>query len=150
QTFALLDDIGEAALRRLLAESDWFSLPGGKELVREGDNDRAVFLVITGALGVFGETETNSRKLIAHVPAGEIVGEMSLLTGEPHSAALVALRDTELLRVSPEAFAALLGRHPRVMLNLLKIVVRRLRQTTRNIDQKTQPKTFAVIPLQEG
>ena len=36
------------------------------------------------------------------------------------------------------------------MFNLLKIVVRRLRQTTRGNQHKTQPKTFAVIPLQRG
>lgn len=150
RSFPMLDDIGDAALRRLLAEADWFSLPGGKELLRYGDDDRAVFLVVTGCLGVFVENDRGPRRLVAHIPAGETVGEMSLLTGEPHSAALLALRDTELLRLGPQAFETLLIRHPRVMFNLLKIVVRRLRQTTRESDQKAQPKTFAVIPLQEG
>jgi NTE family protein len=73
---------------------------------------------------------------------------MSLLTGESHSATLVALRDTELLRLGPKAFEMLLTRYPRVMLNLLKIVVRRLRETTRGAQQRTRPKTFAVVPLQ--
>src|SRR5258708_19379071 len=75
---------------------------------------------------------------------------MSLLTGEPHSATWVALRDTELLRVGPAAFDMLLTRYPRIMLNLLKIVVRRLRETTRGAHQRTRPKTFAMIPLQRG
>jgi NTE family protein len=150
RSFSILDEVGDAALRRLLAEADWFSLPGGKELLRYGENDRAVFLVVTGCLGVFVEDERGARRLVAHVPAGETVGEMSLLTGEPHSAALVALRDTELLRLGPEAFEHLLTRHPRVMFNLLKITVHRLRQTTHGTDQKTKPKTFAVVPLQEG
>ena len=40
--------------------------------------------------------------MVAHVPAGETVGEMSLIAGSSHHAAqLVALRDTELLRISP-------------------------------------------------
>ena len=34
---------------------------------------------------------------------------MSLITGDAHSAQIVALRDTELLRVGPEAFDALPG-----------------------------------------
>lgn len=150
RSFGLLKDVGEAALRRLLAEADWFCLPGGTQLAREGENDRAVFLVVTGTLGVFVEEDTGPRRLVATVSAGETVGEMSLLTGESHSATLVSMRDTELLRVGPESFDVLLTRHPRVMLNLLKIVMRRLRETTKRSPQVMRPKTFALIPLQDG
>jgi len=150
KNFGLLDEIGDAALRRLLAESDWFGLPGGTQLARDGEHDRAVFLVVTGSLGVFVSNENSPKRLVATIPAGETVGEMSLLTGESHSATLVALRDTELLRLGPKAFDMLLTRYPRIMLNLLKIVVRRLRETTRGGHQRNQPKTFAMIPLQRG
>jgi NTE family protein len=37
-----------------------------------------------------------------------------------------------------------------MMLNLFKIVVRRLRETTRHPSQQVRPKTFAVVPMQEG
>jgi NTE family protein len=150
RSFAILEDVGESALRRLLAEADWFGLPGGSQLPREGENARAVFLVVTGSLGVFVAEDEGSRRLVATVPAGETVGEMSLLTGEPHSAILVALRDTELLRIGPKVFDLLLTRYPRVMLNLLKLVVRRLRQTTRGGTLQSRPKTFAAVPLQRG
>ncbi len=149
-TFALLADVGDAALRRLLGEATWFGLPGGTLLPRDGENDRALFLVVTGCLGVFVDDETGGKRLVAHVPAGETVGEMSLVSGEPHSAQLVALRDTELLRVSREAFETLISRHPRVMLNLMRILVRRLGETTREPVDHLRPKTFALIPLQDG
>jgi len=149
-SFAILEDVGDAALKRLLGEADWFGLPGGTQLSRDGENDRAVFLVVTGSLGVFVAEDEGPRRLVATIPAGETVGEMSLLTGEPHSASIVALRDTELLRIGPKAFDMLLTRYPRVMLNLLKLVVRRLRQTTRGGTQQSRPKTFAVVPLQRG
>ena len=150
KSFSILAEVGDQALRRLLAEADWFGLPGGTQLPRDGENDRAVFLVVTGSLGVFVDEESVPKRLVATIPAGETVGEMSLLTGETHSAILVALRDTELLRVGPKAFEMLLTRYPRVMLNLLKVVVRRLRETTRGGHQRTRPKTFAVVPLQRG
>lgn len=150
RNFALLEDAGEGALRRLLAEADWFCLPGGAQLSRDGDNANAVFLVVAGSLGVFVEDENSVLRLVAQVGAGETVGEMSALTGEGHSAMLVAMRDSEMLRIGPRAFEAMLTRHPRVMLNLLKLVVRRLRQTTRASPQQMRPKTFAVVPLQPG
>jgi NTE family protein len=150
-TFNVLHEVGDAAIRRLLAEADWFGLPGGTELPRDGENDRAVFLVVAGSLAVFVDDEgEQKRRLVATIPAGEMVGEMSVITGEEHSATLVAVRDSELLRLGPQAFDALLSRHPRVMFNLLKIVVRRLRETTRSGRQQSRPKTFAVIPLQRG
>ena len=151
RSFAVLDDVSDAALKQLLSAADWFSLPGGTQLPREGDNDRALFLVVTGSLGVFVPDEHGPLRQVAHVPAGETVGEMSLLTGEhSHSATLVALRDTELLRLGPKAFDHMMTRFPRVMFNMLKIVVRRLRETTRHPSQQSRPKTFAVVPMQDG
>src|SRR6185312_14658514 len=129
--FPLLADIGDAALKKLLAQASWFGLPGGMMLDRGGENDQALFLVVAGCLGVFVDDEHGAKRLVAHVPAGETVGEMSLISGQPHTAQLVALRDTELLRVSRAAFESLIARHPRVMLNLMRILIRRLSDTTR-------------------
>src|ERR1043166_9194019 len=140
----------ESLRKRLLAEANWFGLPGGTLLQRDGENSRALFLVVTGCLGVFVEDEHGGKRLVAHVPAGETVGEMSLISDEPHSAQLVALRDTELLRVSPQAFDSLIARHPRVMFNLMRVLIRRLNETTHQPVDRSRPKTFAIVPLQEG
>jgi NTE family protein len=148
--FPLLADVGDAALKRLLSEANWFGIPGGTLLKRDGENDHALFLVVTGCLGVFVDEAHGPKRLVANVPAGETVGEMSLISGEPHSAQLVALRDTELLRVSPEAFEPLITRHPRIMFNLMRLVIRRLNDTTRQAPDHARPKTFAIVPLQDG
>jgi NTE family protein len=62
----------------------------------------------------------------------------------------VALRDTELLRVSSQGFESLIARHPRVMLNLMRILVKRLQATTHHVSEGSRPKTFAIVPLQDG
>ncbi|HEY0265758.1 MAG TPA: cyclic nucleotide-binding domain-containing protein [Rhizomicrobium sp.] len=130
--FALLDNVSDAALRNLLSEANWFALPGGQILERGGENNAALFLVVTGSLGVFVEDQQGRRQMVAHVPAGETVGEMSLIAGSSnHSAQLVALRDTELLRITPDGYEALIARHPRVMLNLMQILVKRLKDANR-------------------
>jgi NTE family protein len=150
RTFPILADVSDATLKHLLAEANWFGLPGGTLLERDGENDQALFLVVTGSLGVFVDDDRGRRRLVAHVPAGETVGEMLLISGEHHSAQLLALRDTELLRIGPKGFEALIARHPRVMLNLMRILVKRLQETTRGPQEGSRPKTFAVVPLQEG
>src|SRR5665213_2433727 len=151
ETFPLLDNIGDAALRHLLSEANWFGLPGGTLLERDGENDAALFLVVTGCLGIFVPDSQGQRRMVALAPAGETVGEMSLIMrSKEHSAQLVALRDTELLRIGPDAFEELVARHPRVMMNLMQQMSKRLRDTTRGGGNSPRPKTFAIVPLQPG
>src|ERR1700759_5877419 len=79
QGFSLLENVGDAALRNLLAEANWFGLPGGMLLERDGENDAALFLVVTGCLGVFVSDAQGQRRMVSLAPAGETVGEMSLI-----------------------------------------------------------------------
>src|SRR3569833_2918563 len=81
KSFPLLDNVGDVALKNLLSEANWFALPGGALLERGGENNAALFLVVTGSLGVFVNDEQGERQMVAHVPAGETVGEMSLIAG---------------------------------------------------------------------
>ena len=71
--FKLLENVGDGALKQLLAEANWFGLPGGTLLDREGENDSALFLVVTGSLGVFVPDPQGQRRMVALVPAGETV-----------------------------------------------------------------------------
>ena len=148
RSFPLLRDLSDASLRRLLAQAVWFGLPGGTLLPRDGENDRALFLVVTGSLGAFVQDPKGKRRLVAHVMAGETVGEMSLISNEPHTAEFVALRDTELLRIGREGFDALMARHPYVVLNLMRILVRHVQETLRR-PTESRPRTIAIVPLQE-
>src|ERR1700733_2707191 len=149
--FPLLENVGDAALRNLLSEANWFGLPGGTLLQRDGENDAALFLVVTGCLGIFVPDNRGQRRMVALAPAGETVGEMSLIMrSKEHSAQLVALRDTELLRIGPEAFDQLVARHPRVLMNLMQQMSKRLRNMTRGAGDGPRPRTFAVVPLQPG
>src|ERR1700722_5807979 len=151
QTFPLLENIGDAALRNVLSEANWFGLPGGTLLERDGENDAALFLVVTGCLGVFIPDSQGQRRMVALAPAGETVGEMSLIPrSREHSAQLVALRDIELLRIGPRAFDDLVARHPRVMMNLMQQTSKRLQNATRGGGGSPRPRTFAVVPLQPG
>ncbi|HEY3638266.1 MAG TPA: patatin-like phospholipase family protein, partial [Rhizomicrobium sp.] len=149
RSFPLLKDLGEPTLKRLLAQATWFGLPGGTLLPRDGENDRALFLIVTGSMGVFAEREKGERRLVAHISAGETIGEMSLIGNEPHTAEFVAMRDTELLRIGREGFQTLMARHPLVVLNLMRILVRRLQNSVRR-PPDSRPRTIAIVPLQEG
>jgi len=102
--FPLLKDVGDATLRRLLSEATWFGLPGGTLLARDGEMSQALFLVVTGSLGVFVEDEKAHRRLVSLVPAGETVGEMSLISGEPTRRSSSPCVTASFLRISRDGF----------------------------------------------
>src|SRR5205085_658689 len=64
--------------------------------------------------------------VIARLRRGDVVGEQSLITGEPRSATVVAGVPTDVLELRRGAFAAVLARHPAVLTNLSRILSRRL------------------------
>jgi NTE family protein len=148
--FPLFASLEPTALDALLKVAAWFSLPGGAKLAREGDDDQAMFIVLAGCLGVYVADAAGRQSLVAQTPAGETVGEMAVLSGEPHSAALVALRDTELLRIAKADVERLLAAHPSLALSLMRLLIERLRRTTLKSVPIIRPRTFALVPLQEG
>lgn len=150
RSFPLFAECDDACVMRLIAEATWFALPGGTDLDRDGENDEAVFLVVSGRLAVHVADDKGVERLVAQVPAGETAGEMSLIAGDSHSARLIAMRDSELLRLSKAAFTRLTAREPRIMTTLTRLIIRRLRATTARAAALMRPKTFAMIPLEPG
>jgi NTE family protein len=145
--FPLLTGLSDGAIHRLIEDACWFGLPGGAQLDRGSENETGLFLVVTGSLGVMVDDASGRQRLIAQVPPGEIVGEVSFFTDE-HSAEIVALRDSEVLRIDTGTFEALIARHPRVTIDMMRMMARRLVETTRS--PRDRPRTFAIVPLQDG
>ena len=138
--FAHLDDAERFALARHL---HWLCLPGGRHLVRAGEPADALYLLRSGSLGVFDGPTT----LVHQVAADECVGEMSLLSGEPHHFEVRALRDSELFRLDRAAFEALIEQHPKAMLDVARVAIDRLLRRERHTEKPDTPRTFAILPV---
>ena len=123
-------------------------LPGGQILFRENEIADALYMVISGCLGVVVRGDNGRDVLVARIPAGETVGEMGFLDGGLRSATVEALRDTELLKFDKASYENLLLRDPRSIHALMSLLVRRLRKTTHPNNCTTLPsRTVAVVPL---
>ena len=122
-------------------------VPGGQILFRENDVSDALYIVITGCLGVIARGIDGQETLIARIKAGETVGEMGFLEGGVRSATVEALRDTELLKLDSASFERLLKQNPRAMLALVSLLAKRLRATTRHVESKFAIRTVAVVPV---
>ena len=132
-------------------EIEWFALPGGTTLFEAGDPPDALYCVVSGSLGAYAQSPEGHRRLVGRVMAGETVGEMALISGTPRTATLIALRDTELGRLSSAVFE-------RLMLvasagpagPVTQLMVQRLVSSQRQPrGRRAIPKTFAIVPHDE-
>ncbi len=146
--FADLDEGGRAAVED---EAEWVALPGGATLFRQGDPGDALYVILTGRVRVLVDSDDGTPRAVAEIGRGESVGEMALLTGEPRSATIVAIRDTQLLKLSRRAFERIVERSPRVMLVVTRRLVHRLQQMNRDGGRaKRIISTIAVMPAGAG
>ncbi|MGI9481739.1 MAG: patatin-like phospholipase family protein [Hyphomicrobiales bacterium] len=125
-------------------------LPAGKTLFDMGDQGTALYLVVAGSLGVYLPGADGCNRLIALIWPGETVGEMSLISGLPRSATVIAIRDTEMLRLTKGKFDRLVAAEPKLAQGLNKLLVHRLRQVSSGVTTHLEPKTVAFLPATRG
>jgi NTE family protein len=143
----LFKDLDYAFLREIAQDSQWLSLPGGATLFSAGDPADALYVVLSGCLGVFSPAERRNRGLVGRVVAGDTVGEMGLISGRPRNAHVVALRDTELARLPADSFNRLFRQHPEAILRIARLTVDRLESSqSRTRAHSYAARTFTLLP----
>jgi predicted acylesterase/phospholipase RssA/CRP-like cAMP-binding protein len=97
----LFASLSADAMTALQAQLTPVTLMSGEVLFKEGEPSDSLYIVISGRLRVFSNsTDDQSERLLAYLGHGEIVGEMGLVCDEPRSATIVAIRDTNLAKLS--------------------------------------------------
>ena len=121
-------------------------ISGGSRLFAQGDAGDAAYLVLSGRLRV--ERPQGGRiQVLREVGRGELVGELSLLTGAPRSATVRATRDTEVGRMPRDRFDALIVAHPALAIRLTQMLASLLASPGALPESGSAIKTVAVRGL---
>lgn len=99
----------------------------GEWLLREGEEGKFVYLVRNGRLKAF-RTIDNKEVILGYVEAGEFVGEMAYINGEPRSADVQCLTDVELIEIPSGQLDSILFSKPAWSKALVKTLSRRLKE----------------------
>jgi CRP-like cAMP-binding protein len=110
-TVPLLDGIPEAELAELARVMRRRDLPVGEVLWREGDEARAMVLVVDGRVSVSLSLPGNRTLELPSLGRGELLGEIPLVDGGHHFATARVIEPASLLSLSRADFAALVSRH---------------------------------------
>jgi predicted acylesterase/phospholipase RssA/CRP-like cAMP-binding protein len=145
----LFDSADPAALAELRADAEWVALRGGDILFRRGDPGNAAYTVLCGRLRVIDDAA--GERALNEIGAGEIVGEMALLSAERRSATVLAVRDSLLARLPAAGFHRLIERQPAVLRRISALLSERLRQhSTTGGRARAVVRTLAVVPAGAG
>lgn len=101
-----------------------FAQPG-EILCQEGEPGDHFYMVVHGEADVI-----KGQKLVNTMRSGEIFGEMSLLTGEPRSATVIARTPMELYKLNQKDFNNVLTLSPHLAWAISRSLARRLRLAT--------------------
>ena len=112
------------ARRALAARARFLEYGPGEAVVKQGDPGDAFYLVARGEVAL-RVLLGGGEKEVARLQRGAFFGEMSLLTGEPRTATVVAVGDAALLGVDREAFSRVLAADEAVMEELARIIAGR-------------------------
>jgi NTE family protein len=124
----------------------WFSLPGGQKLFGQGDASDQLFFLRTGRLGAFRREEGQETQFLGVIRPGEPAGEMALIAEVPHSADVVALRDSEVFAVPKQAFFEACEADPALMTQLARLMILRTRQEKRR-GPVGEPSVYGFVPV---
>lgn len=145
----LFDGLDETVLRALERELEMITLPSGELLYRQGEPGDSLAVVVNGKLRVIARRDSGEETIVAELGRGETVGEMAVVSGEPRTATVMAIRDSNLAILSRAAFDRLLVEHPRAMTRLVADkLVKRLRDMTSGAQRAVKRvSTIALVPI---
>lgn len=105
----------------------------GETVIRAGDPGSSMFVVHNGRVAV-QINDKGRLRTVATLNEGDFFGEMALFTGEPRTANVVALEETEVLEIGHKAMKGIFETNPGLVESLSYIIVERRQGLTARPD----------------
>ena len=111
--------------------ADETSCLSGQTIFEKGSKGDSMYVIADGPVRIH-----DGAKTFASLPQGAFFGELSILDGETRSASATAESDCLLLVISQNSFQRILSKHFDMAENLIKILVRRIREQSTQLQQQ--------------
>ena len=96
------------------------SVPEGTRIVSQGESPEYFYVIKSGRVRVFRESEDQIQTNLTELTSGNYFGEVALVTGQPRTASVEAVEDSRLVKVSKEEFDRLLDQNPQLARHIIQ------------------------------
>lgn len=144
----LLFRLDKSTLSKLESRMEWLVIPGGEVLLKQGDSGDSMYILVSGRLSWTVCSEDEEILAEGELGKGDILGEMSLLSGDKRSATVAALRTSQVVRISREDFRKCFANSPEALFQITGTIAHRLGTERNQVYRKSKSvKTVSVFPL---
>jgi CRP/FNR family cyclic AMP-dependent transcriptional regulator len=134
-----LRQLGREDAEALLGAVKRRRIERGASLLRAGSAGDDIGVLLEGRVKLVAFGADRREVVLAIRGPGELVGDMAALGGQRRIATAVAIDDAEIGMITAEAFRDYLAAHPDAALTLIRMLVHRLSESTREVvDLATQ------------
>ena len=137
----LFAGFGEDELVSLCVQSERREFRPGETIIEAGETGQFLGVLVEGEAEVCQPTESGEREVVAELASGAYFGEMSLISGEPTNADVVACSACRVLLVPLEVFRSMLATRPAVLQHIARTITLRLRDTLPQPEREHRPAT---------
>jgi CRP/FNR family cyclic AMP-dependent transcriptional regulator len=127
QSIPLFSSVSKRGVRQIVAAGTEIDVPAGKELVREGEIGRHLYVIVWGTATVW----KNGRRM-SELGPGDFFGELAFLDGAPRTATVIARSDMRVIILGPREMDLIIEREPIIAKRLLEVMAKRVRQNERS------------------
>src|SRR5580698_8942202 len=144
----LLAGLDDELLARIEQQVQSVHVKAGDWVLRRGERADCLYILRSGRVEVIDDGPP--EVLVRVLRRGDVLGELALLGEGVRSASARARRDTELLRLSREAFEGLITEAPSFALALTRAMGAQLAASLAPMATSELPRTIAVLGLDPG
>ena len=135
RTIPLFSGLSREDIAKVLGRLEERFFAAGTTVLSQGDQGDSFYLIQSGAVQVVLEGGGGRREIIAVLGPQDGFGEMALLSGEPRSATIIAVKDTTVWRLSREAWNELIEKYPTWLLHFCATLSKRLAHVEQQYSQ---------------
>ncbi|MBI5929002.1 MAG: Crp/Fnr family transcriptional regulator [Chloroflexi bacterium] len=115
----IFKNLSPETLAPLAASIRSVDLLAGEVLFHQGDIAKTLYLIEEGNIQIIREYDSKEEIILATLGPGEVVGDLSMIVGEPRTARVVATETTQLLALDRDTFFAAIGANPGMAVDVL-------------------------------
>lgn len=147
----IFGDLDYETWKDLQQRFEWQSIASGETLFHQGDSPDGMYIVVNGRLRAEQTGDDANITVKGEIGPSEIVGEYALLTNEPRSASVHAVRETNVVKLSAAIFEELVQSHPELMRRIALLLVQRQKKNDNSsIGDPPLSMTFTLLPCSEN
>jgi len=105
-------------------------------LIREGERDDTLSIVVSGNLYVTRQSGCDEQVTLHHLNAGDVAGAMGFIDGSYHTATLRSSGPSEVITLHRGNLEDMINDHPRLVYKLMRMIIRSVHQTVLRMDQQ--------------